>query len=181
MAGSIADFKSSFTSDLARASRFDVTITPPLTLFSNVAMTPKQLSYRCEVSQLPGRTFATAERKTYGPIEKLPYITTYNDIDLTFLIDGDMGIKYFFDAWLNLVNPQSTNNFNYKSDYATSVIINQYGVDNKLIYTAELFDAYPISINQLDLDWASDAPHKLTVTFAYTKWQNDSILNYINN
>ena len=139
----------------------------------------KQLSYRCEVSQLPGRTFATTDRKTYGPTEKLPYITTYNDIDLTFLLDGDMSQKYFFDSWLDLVNPKTTNNFNYKSDYSTSIIINQYAVDNKLTYYAELVDAYPISMNQLDLDWSSDGIHKLTVTFAYTKWYNNSITNYL--
>lgn len=179
MAGSIADFKTSFKTDLARANRFDVTINPPLTLLSNVPLNSRQLKYRCEVSQLPGRTFATAERKTYGPVEKVPYLTTYEDIDLTFLIDGDMGIKYFFDSWLDLVNPKATNNFNYRSTYATSIIITQYGVDNKPVYTAELFDAYPVSMNQMDLDWSSDSVHKLTVTFAYTKWQNNSIVNYI--
>lgn len=175
MAGSISDFKTSFRTDLARANRFDVTIVPPLTLWSLIPVNTKQLKYRCEVAQLPGRTLATTERKTYGPIEKLPYLTTYNDIDLTFMIDGDMSQKYLFDAWLNLVNPKSTNNFNYKTDYATSMTINQYDLQNKLVYSAELFDAYPISINQLDLDWSSDSVHKLTVTFAYTKWQNNSI------
>lgn len=179
MAGSINDFKSSFNTDLARPNRFDVVITPPLTLWTIVPTNAKKLSYRCEVSQLPGRTFATTERKTYGPVEKLPYLTTYNDIDLTFLLDGDMNEKYFFDSWLDLVNPKTTNNFNYKYDYATSIIINQYGVDNTLTYYAELVDAYPISMNQLDLDWASDGVHKLTVTFAYTKWYNNSITNYL--
>lgn len=175
MAGSIASFKSSFNTDLARANRFDVTITPPLTLWSIIPVSSKQLSYRCEVSQLPGRTLATTDRKTYGPVEKVPYLSTYNDIDLTFMIDGDMGQKFLFDAWLNLVNPKTTNNFNYKSDYASRLLINQYDLQNKLVYSAELFDAYPISMNQLDLDWSSDSVHKLTVTFAYTKWQNNTI------
>jgi hypothetical protein len=179
MAGSIADFKASFNTDLARANRFDVTISPPLTLLALVPMSNKQLSYRCEVAQLPGRTFATTDRKTYGPIEKLPYLTTYNDIDLTFYVDGNMSEKYFFDSWLDLVNPKQTNNFNYRSDYATSIRINQYGVDNNLMYSVELFDAYPTSMNQLDLDWGSEDVHKLTVSFAYTKWQNNSITNYI--
>jgi hypothetical protein len=38
-----------------------------------------------------------------------------------------------------------------------------------------LVDAFPISVNQLDLDWSSDGYHKLTVVFAYTYWQNNSI------
>jgi len=179
MPGSIADFKSSFVSDVARANRFDVTIIPPTTLLTLIPVTPKKLSYRCEVSQLPGRTLATVDRKTYGPIEKMPYISTYNDIDLSFIVDGDMSIKYFFDAWLDLVNPKSTNNFNYKDDYSTSILINQYNVDNSLTYNVELIDAWPISVNQLDLDWSNDGVHKLTVTFAYTKWFNNSITNYL--
>ena len=36
-------------------------------------------------------------------------------------------------------------------------------------------DAYPISMNQLDLDWNGDGYHKLTVTFAYTYWKNLSL------
>ena len=35
--------------------------------------------------------------------------------------------------------------------------------------------AYPISMNQMDLDWSSDQAHKLVVTFAYTRWQNNSL------
>lgn len=179
MAGTINEFKNSFRSDIARSNRFDVLISPPLTLLSVIAVTPKQLAFRCENAQLPGRSIATTDRKTYGPIEKLPYLTTYNDIDLTFIVSGDMSEKLFFDTWLDLVNPKTTNNFNYKTDYSTPVIINQYGVDNKLTYSVELIDAYPISVNQLDLDWASDSVHKLTVTFAYTKWFNNSVTNYL--
>jgi len=30
-------------------------------------------------------------------------------------------------------------------------------------------------MNQLDLDWNGDGYHKLTVTFAYTYWKNNSL------
>lgn len=179
MPRSLEEFKSSFTTDLARANRFEANIYVPLTLFSQLDVTSRNLSLRCETAQLPGRTIATMDRKTYGPIEKLPYISTYNDIDLTFILDGDMKQKYFFDAWLDKVNPKTTNNMNYRDQYSTSIIINQYDVANKLRYSVELIQAYPISINQLDLDWGSDSPHKLTVTFVYTYWQNNSFFNYI--
>ena len=175
MAGSINDFKSSFTNDLARPSRFDVTIPVPIVLlpFRNVG---KQLSLRCETAQLPSRTFATAEQR-FGsnPIEKYPYQPQYNDLDLTFLVSDDMSEKVFFDSWLELINPSLTFNFKYKNDYAVNMQVNQYDVTNNKSYSINLIDAYPISVNQLDLDWSNTEYHKLTVVFAYTYWQNNSV------
>jgi len=132
----------------------------------------EKLRYRCEVAQLPGRTFETVEQKTYGPIEKYPNLTTYTDIDLTFILDDDMKTKNYFDDWLNAVNSNKTNNFRYKSSYVTDIQIYQYTVTNEGSYGVNLIDAYPISMNQLDLDWSSDGYHKLTVTFAYTRWES---------
>jgi hypothetical protein len=174
MAGNINDFKSSFRTDLARSNRFDVNIPIPLTLIPYVS-TSKQLNYRCENANLPGRTFSTIDQKTYGPIEKYPTLTSFTDIDLTFIVDDNMNQKVFFDAWLNYINPQYNNNFRYKSDYSTIITINQYDVTNNLTYSINLYDAYPISINQMDLDWSGDGFHKLTVTFAYTYWKNNSL------
>jgi hypothetical protein len=167
MAG-LQNFISSFTSDLARPNRFEVIMNLPTIL---LAPGDKEvLRYRCETAQLPGRTFDNVEQKTYGPIEKFPNLTTYTDIDLTFILDDTMQTKTMFDTWLNYINPSRTNNLTYKSDYAADIQIYQYTVTNELAYGVNLIDAYPISMNQLDLDWSSDGYHKLTVTFAYTYW-----------
>ena len=174
MAGNINDFKSSFTKDLARSNRFDVDVTIPLVMIPYVT-SARSLKYRCENAQLPGRTLATTEQKTYGPIEKHPYLNTYNDIDLTFIVDDDMQQRILFDAWLNYINPSYSNNMRYKSDYATILKINQYDVTGQLTYSVNLYDAFPISMNQMDLDWSGDGYHKLNVTFAYTYWQNNSL------
>jgi hypothetical protein len=181
MASGINDFKSSFKTDLARPSRFDVQINAPLALVPYLGDV-RRLIYRCESAQLPGRTFATAEQKIgSNPVEKFPYLTTYNDMDLTFIVDDDMKQKVFFDQWLELINPSLNFNYQYKQNYATIITVNQYDVTNKLSYSVDLYDAYPISINQLDLDWSSDGYHKLAVTFAYTRWQNNSVQNLVQN
>ena len=67
MAGSINDFKASFRKEIARPHKFDVNIPIPLTLIPYIT-SARSLNYRCENASLPGRTFATAEQKTYGPI-----------------------------------------------------------------------------------------------------------------
>lgn len=170
----ISEFKSSFRGDLARTNRFDVDIPIPLTLIPYVK-TARTLKYRCEVANLPGKNLSTMDQKTYGPVEKFPYLTTYNDIDLTFIVDEDMSQKFLFDGWLNFINPTYNNNMRYKENYATTITINQYDTSNEKTYSVSLIDAYPISMNQLDLDWNGDGYHKLSVTFAYTYWKNLSL------
>jgi hypothetical protein len=174
MAGNINDFKASFTKDVARTNRFDVEIPVPLTLIPYVS-SARSLIYRCETAQFPGRTFATTEQKTYGPIEKFPYLNTYNDLDLTFIVDDDMSQKVFFDAWMSYINPLYNNNYRYKGDYATTLVVNQYNVSGEKTYSINLVEAFPISMNQMDLNWGDDSYHKLSVTFAYTYWQNNSL------
>lgn len=174
MAGSINDFKASFAKDVARANKFDVNIPVPLTLLPYVSAA-KDLKYRCETAQLPSRTFATMEQKTYGPIEKYPYLNTYTDLELTFIVDDDMSQKVFFDAWMNYINPLYNYNMRYKSDYSTVITVNQYDVNNQLSYSVNLYDAYPVSMNQMDLSWSEEGYHKLSMTFAYTYWENNSV------
>lgn len=175
MAGSINEFKASFSRDVARTSRFDVFIPIPPVLLPYFKSS-RSLRYRCESAQLPGKTIATTEQR-FGsaPVEKFPYITTFTDIDLTFIVDDDMQQKLFFDGWMNYISPVYNYNIRYKSDYTTAITINQYGVNNQLTYTVNLYDAFPISMSPLSLDWSGDGYHKLAVTFAYTNWQNNSL------
>jgi hypothetical protein len=80
--------------------------------------------------------------------------------------------KFLFDDWIEYINPSDTNNFRYRDQYQTTLTINQYDVNDFPSYTVELYEAFPISINQMDLDWGNDGYHKITVTFAYTYWKN---------
>lgn len=181
MAGTINDIRSSFGKDVARPSRFDVTIPVPyylLTQYDNA----KQLQMRCESAELPGRTFMTAERKMgSAPVQKMPYMGTYNDVSLTFIVSDDMNEKIFFDSWMEVINPTTNFNFKYQADYAVDISINQYDVTNNVTYVSTLLNAYPVTVNQLDVNWASSDYHKLTVVFAYTYWINTTVQGVINN
>ena len=175
MPSKIQDFLSNFT-DVAKPSRFEVTIGSK----SYNGINSNDLILRCETAELPSRTYATAEQK-FGsnPVEKFPYQVQFNDLNLTFIVDDDMLAKYFFDGWLEAVVPSSNYNPNYKNTYSTTINIRQYRNNNEPSYSVDLFEAYPISVNQLDLDWSAEGHHKLTVVFAYTSWQKNSKSKYI--
>jgi hypothetical protein len=175
MAGNINDFLTSFKTDLARPCRFNVAIPIPMKLMGYYN-TAQKLSLRCESSQLPSVTFETATQKIYGPVEYYPYLKNYNECTLTFLVSGDMNEKSFFDTWMELINPSTTYDFPYKMDYATQVVITQYDVAGKETYSISLNDAFPVSVNQLDLDWNdTNSVHKLSVVFVYKTWDSTSL------
>ena len=184
MAGSIAEFKASFNTELARPNKFDVNIPVPLGLIPYRG-TSRMLTMRCENAELPGRTIATTTAKIYGVEEKFPYMTSFNDMSLTFIVSDNMKEKKFFDAWLDWINPNTSYNIKYKQDYSVALRINQYNVKNQVSYSVDLIDAFPIAVNQMDLNWSSDGYHKLTVTFAYTSWRDNSLetlaMNYLEN
>lgn len=181
MAGNLNEFKSSFNKDVARPSRFDVLIPVPLALARYIT-TGRHLAMRCESVDMPGRTFATTEKKIgSAPVEKFPYHTQYGESTFTFIVSDDMNEKIFFDAWMELINPTTDFNFQYKLNYSVDVSINQYDVSNNLTYAAVLREAYPLAVNQLNMDWSTDGYHKLSVVFAYKQWNNNTVSNLISN
>jgi hypothetical protein len=163
----IKDFVNNLNgADLARPNRFTAQITyPPLVNRSGTKVI-------CEAAELPGITYATTEQK-FGsnPIEKFPYHVQFNDINLTFIVAEEMAIKNAMNDWMNVISPNTGYNFKYKKDYAGTVTITQYSGTDVPVHQVKLIDAYPISVNQLDLDWSSEGYHKLTVVFAYTYWE----------
>lgn len=168
----INEFKSSFTDELARPSRFKVTITLPPVIAGKGITDSKHLSLRCENAQLPGRTIATGDLRIYGPTEKFPYQSSYDDIPLTFIVGNSMLEKTLFNQWMDFINPTQSWNFEYKKNYATTIKITQYDLLNNEVHIVKLIDAFPVSISQMDLDWSNDNTyHKVNVTFAYTYWE----------
>ena len=48
------------------------------------------------------------------------------------------------------------------------------------IINMPLLEAFPIDVNQLDLNWSTvDSYHKLSVVFAYEQWQNNTVSSLI--
>lgn len=178
----INKFFSSFTkSELARPSKFDVIFTIPDAVRIGDEKNPYYISnldlaLRCETAQLPSRTLMTTEQKIYGITEKYPYENSYTDAEFTFYVSGNMKEKILFDRWLDYVSPRRSYHMNYKNNYQTTIKVTQYDLQNKEQYKIYLRKAFPLTVNQLDLDWSSDSVHKLTVVFAYSDWYMEAMV-----
>jgi hypothetical protein len=201
MAANINQFINSFRTEVARPCNFEVTIIPNTNLLSKItqfslsglfsAFTLSQSSHltmRCEGAELPSRTFALVDQKTYGPVELFPIQNSYDKVNFTFICSDNMVEKAFFDSWMDLISMSSDLNkvagavggalginfggvnfdFEYKDNYEVPIIVTQFDLTGDPSYSAILQHAFPCSVNQLPLLWRdTDSYHRLVVTFAY--------------
>lgn len=174
----------------AKSARFAVRINPArLHLEANYGPFLQDFTYLCETAEMPGRGFQSLDVRYYGPNQKLPFQTQYEDMTLTFLCRSESFERQFFDDWMEMINPSNSYDFSFRSDYDTSIQIiqlaeystgynvgpNQAGNDRapKETYKITLFNAYPTLVNPQPMTWADDQIQRLAVTFTYHKWRRE--------
>lgn len=164
---------------LAKSCRFAVRILPtginnPLRQYYDMF---RDLIYLCEVAEFPGRGFESISYRYYGPEQKQPFQSRYEDINLTFLCRSESPERELFDDWMDLVHPITTYDFNYKDDYACQIDIFQFSEYDTIGYGSSdpeymfsLKDAWPTLVNPQPVTWADDQFLRLGVTFTYSRW-----------
>jgi hypothetical protein len=176
MAFNITDFTSNLNDlgETARADKFDVVISLPRIL-DNGGMTAR-LALQCENAEFPGLDITPIEYRHHAFIRRIPYHLNYTPLNLTFYCTGAMLEKQLFDAWMNLCVAKSTGLINYRQDssgiplYEATITVNQYDQVGNRTYFAQGIECFPISMSQLATNWSDDSSHRLSMTFAYTKW-----------
>lgn len=153
----------------------------------------RDLGYLCEAAEFPGRGFMNTDLRYYGPSFKAPFQSTYEDLNLTFVVRDSFLERQFFDDWINIINPINTYDFQYRKNYISQIELFQmsekenYGESDKpnevppgsrestAQYKFTFEEAWPILINPMPTNWAEDNFHRLTVSFTYTRWYRQNL------
>ena len=166
----------------ARTNLFEVILHPPKILVGDKVV--NNLHLYAESATLPGINFATSETRRYGigPIEKKPYAPIFNDVTLSFLVDGGGELYKFFYRWMNgivasdqymtgnSVSPNGLEPFEveFKDDYKCQLEIATFDEAGNSVLSSKMIDAIPIAISDTQLSWGdTDQIMKLQVTFTF--------------
>ena len=154
--------------DFSKSTRFAVQIGKLAGVFPD-------LIYMCESAEMPGRSFSLQDFRYYGPSFKLPTISEYSDMTLSFLVRDVMREREVFDNWMTYINPKNTYDFRFLKDYSSDVSIYQFSeiADQGATYKITLRRAYPITVAAMPLSWMDENIHRLQVTFTFTDWLTD--------
>jgi hypothetical protein len=170
------------THGVAWNNRFYARITPPQTIkdiisdfgervggTSESAVDPQRLMLRADMAELPGMTWATGETKYLGPTFRRPVQQVFTDLSLNFIVSGDLVEKYFFDYWSYAIK-DSSDLYSYFNDIIGEIEVTLYTAQYEAVYGVKFYEVWPISINPIQLSWQDQDTMRLSVSFAYTRW-----------
>ncbi len=185
---------------ILRNNRFDVIVNPPDILSGSTIVTAaggsssgdisRLLKFRAEQFKAPGISLDTKPINRYGmgTYQKMPYSASYTDNSITFLSDGYGNMWNFWYQWIDSIfnfagNDQAPGSviggFNtlpsyqleYKDRYATTISVIIYNEAGQQVQKINMYDAFPISINDVDLNWGmKNQPLKVTVGISFKEF-----------
>lgn len=135
----------------------------------------------CETTNFPALNISVKSQRIYGPSYQRPVASEYGGegLALTFHVDREMTVKRLFDAWMETIVAGGTKNNEWQNsytvafpeEYVCNITINQLDEFDNITYSVVLEDAFPRSMNMMDLNNSTqNQTHRLTIMFAYRRW-----------
>lgn len=147
------------------------------------------LNLLCSSATLPGKQILTHDRAIGMERQKVAYGYAVDDVALTFYALNDYGVRKYFDSWRNIVLNEDGNIAGYKKDYAKDIKIHQLrkpiknigaelgpikvnvGLGGGSVYSVRLKDAFPTTIQAIELNNDMDGLVQISVQMSYTNWE----------
>ena len=157
-----------------------------------------ELNTLCRATSLPGKQVLFIPRQIGMEYQKIASGYAVEDLSLTFYVMNDYGVKKYFDAWRSLTVAEELGELRYKSDYSFDITIHQLrkpmvglskaigplranvGIGGGSVYSVQLREAFPTTINPIELTNDLDGIIELQVQLSYTNWyQVDATQNFL--
>ncbi len=152
----------------------------------------KTANILCKSVTMPGKQILTVDKQIGLYNEKMVNGFAVEDVNMTFYVLNDYGIRKYFDSWrTNMVSESGDKKgtVGYKNEYVGNISIHQLrkpvfrtgfdagpiSVDFDLlqasIYSVKLIDAFPTTINSIELSNEADGLVEMSVQFSFTNWE----------
>ena len=159
----------------------------------------RELNVLCANVNLPGKQVLTADRRIGMEFQKVAYGYAVDDVTMTFYCMNDYGVKKYFDAWRAITVGEEIGELKYKNDYAKTITIHQLrkplvglskalgplraniGIGGGSVYSVELREAFPTTMQAIELNNDLDGLVQLSVQISYTNWYTaEAQQNFLN-
>ena len=158
---------------ISTKNKFSVMVTPPQAgTFPNAP----DIQILCHTVTLPGKSFSRTEDRIYGVDVQKPFGITFEPVSLSFYNTNNFKARGFWEKWLEWIQPAGSRNIRYYSEMIGQIQIYHYSEDVKEPvpgeenYVMTLNEAYPMSIEEVELGWENQDVMDFQVQISYKDW-----------
>lgn len=152
-------------------NRYKVTFSNPPVLEGLFPPTTLDLiSQNVSSTTLPGTELLTGEWQNKGPTVKIPYKRNFNDVTMTIYNDSGNQARNYFETWIVKMYNLDSYNWEYRDQSVANIHIVSKDKYNNDKASWTLYQAYPISIDDLSLESDNSEIQSVSVTFTYTNY-----------
>lgn len=144
-----------------------------ITGWGNKLNTRGAVNVACHACTMPGRRLMTYTHSQHCAPYEVPYSQQYEPVTFSFYNNSTMDQRHFFEIWQTAVVNINDNSMNFMIEYSADVFIYQLDRQNVVTYGVQLYNAYPVAINEVSYDYGSNnTVQSSTVTLAYKLWRS---------
>lgn len=150
----ISGFKAQMATGGARPNQFRVELTFPAFVGGLSVAAGQAAEFLCKATQLPASTIGDIETFFRGRPVHFAGERTFAPWSVTVFQDNDFLIRNVMEIWSDRVlNYDATNGVIAPSQYQVDMTVYQLDRNDQVIKSYKFFDAYPISVGQIGLDF----------------------------
>jgi len=174
----VDDLIANIGSGIARANRYNVIFDGALA--GRTGESGERMSILCDSVTLPGRQVVTSDRFTSLKSIKIPYGYTNEDVNISFICPIDFTPYQFLynwqrEAFTNMGRGAEGDQRvrlrqRYVSDMQIQVLTNNKIAGNRPAHEITLKNAFPTSLNAIELGNANEDMIRVTATLTYDDW-----------
>lgn len=170
---SVDSFKAAFdkksSNGFSHKNRFAMQLQFPK--FVKSAPDSRTANLMIESTTMPGNRVMTREYQFDGPMKKFPYSTAVEEINISFLLDGNYTIHNAFSEWLyNIINMDNYV-IAYKDDIVATQEVYQLDKFNQKTYGLRMIDAFPVMVSPLEFsNTAQNDIQRVNIAFAFDRY-----------
>lgn len=164
----ISAFKAQMQGGGARANQFRVQLTFPGGV-SGAAAAGTAAQFLCRSAQLPSSTMDDITSFYRGRPVHFAGERSFQPWTISVFNDTNFLIRNVMEKWHNLaLNYNATNGAMRPGDYQVDMEVHQLDRNDNIIKSYKFFDAYPIEVGQIALDFeANNQIEQFDLTFQY--------------
>lgn len=176
----VGSFISNFQGGGLRPNLYKVILTFPTEVGGQQAAT--KISFSCKATTIPASQIGVVNAPYMGRVAKFAGDRTFDDWNITVMLDTDMVSREAFEKWSDLVNGHVSNvaipGWGNPSNYMASAEVYLLDREGKTIQTYTIEGTFPINVGEIQLAWDSnDQLAELPVTLAVQYWRSQMTTN----